>query len=490
MKVIDAANLAKRNMATNGAGQLSTRPGLRVLLDAGASKFYGGFTVRDGLVGEVQHVIIAGADAPPYDLELRVYSESFALLATVALNTNVIPRTVTSGMVLRELMIGSPDFPTLWGIAGGTYRIATKVEQDPVVLTALEVPDGILTQWVNRIVIASGTSLYFSDPVAITGGSPRTFVAQNQNARPGAIFGLHIGAGGMLVCCTDQGTFGLDSSAAAVGIVGSNATDWRLLSHHETSSYGSTCAVNGRIYGLTKRGYRLIDVENAEEIDLDDPYMTRFLGTRISLDDYRTCRMYAGAEGPIIACDPMLALWVSEAEGGTSSWWTSPNATADLDFRVFGVLREVDGSDLLLCASGVCAMGGNFDGEVLISSAFASQPQGILHGTLASVPHMNETVRAVHASAANATVSAAIRGDGQTSAAYEDNVNGPVIGTSTWGGSWRHMTAPTVAHRLDFDVNSNDLAVEVGFSGADNRVQPRISVEDSKQGKDRPQDRG
>jgi hypothetical protein len=52
------------------------------------------------------------------------------------------------------------------------------------------------------------------------------------------------------------------------------------------------------------------------------------------------------------------------------------------------------------------------------------------------------------------------------------------------------MTAPTVAHRLDFDVNSNDLAVEVGFSGADNRVQPRISVEDSKQGKERPQDRG
>ena len=55
------------------------------------------------------------------------------------------------------------------------------------------------------IVIADGASLYISDPVAITGGSPRTFVAQNQNQRPGLIVGVHEGANGQLVVVTSAG---------------------------------------------------------------------------------------------------------------------------------------------------------------------------------------------------------------------------------------------------------------------------------------------
>lgn len=490
MKVIDARTLAKRNMATNGAGQLSTRPGMRRLLNASTSRFYGGFTNRDGTTGDVQHIIIAGESSAPVGLELRVYDENFALQATVSLLSNAIPRAVTVGMVLRQVMIGSPEFPTLWGIQSGTYRIATKVENEESGLSAIEVPDGILTQWLNRIVVANGTALYFSDAVAVTGGSPRTFYAQNQNNRPGAIFGLHVSGGGMLMACTDQGVYGLDPAAAAVGIIGSNGADWRKLSDHETTAYSTTCTANGRLYGLTKRGYRLIDTEDGAEVDLDDPMMTRAIGTRVSLDDYRACRIYGGAEGPIISCDSIPAVYVTEQPGGVDCWWTATTTAADMDLRVFGLLRDVDGSDLLLTAGGVYAMGGNFDGTTALTGGFAAQPVGGMFGTLPSRPDENETIRKVHVSVANTGARAALRGDLQTSAIYVDNVYGPVIGTSSWGGAWRHMTAPTVAHRLDFDVNSNDLAVEVGLDGCDNRIQPVVVLDDGVQGKNRPQDRG
>jgi hypothetical protein len=484
VRVLDALSLAKRNLATNSAGQAAVRPGLRKLATPTA-KFYGGFTVHDAQVGAHWHVLCAGAATAPYGLSVELRDEDFTLITSTDLQANAIPRAFGGATVLRHQMIGGPDIPTQWSLIGGKPRVAVK--EPDAVLSSLEVPDGIVISWSSRVVVAVGSNIYVSVPIGITGGNPRTFLAANQIGQRGSVFGLHIGAGGMLVICTDQGVFGLDSGAAAVGVINPGSADFRLLSHHRTVRYQTTCAINGRVYGLTKNGYRLIDVEGAPEVDLDDPMMTRALEKRISLPDYRECRMYAGEGGPIISADSVNALWVTEEDGGISSWWT---AGSDIDLRCFGVLRDVDGSDLLVLASGIYAMTGNFDGVQGLTSGYATQPTGFFHGTLPSAPHENETVRAIHLSCAQGTPKAAVRGDSQTGTAYIDSIYGATIGTSVWGGSWRWITAPTVAHRLDFDVNSNDVAIEAGVTGCDNRIQPVLSVEDSKQGKNRPQDRG
>lgn len=484
---VDARSLAKRNLCSNGSGQLQVRPGLRRLKTFSNKWIAGGFTIKDSRASETTHYVVLTNDAPPFGVSLVILDENLVEQATITINSNTRPRFVSSGQVLQQLMIGIDGAPSMWGVIGSTCRIATKVDSVDPTLTALEVPDGLLLSWVNRVVIFQGTSMFVSDPVAVTGGSPRTFTADNQSITRGNTFGAHVGAGGMLVVCTDKGVFGLDSSAAAIGTV---IPDWRLLSHHQTFNFQTTCAVDGRIYGLTKRGYKLIDTENAPEITLDDPMMTRALGTRISIDDYRSCRMYPGEDGPIIFSPTAGALYVDEGDTGVSSWWTTTTNASDIVFDVVGVLKDVDGADLLLTKSGIFAMDGNFDGLQALSSAFASQPTGFMHGTLPTSPADNHTVRHVHVAAAQGTVSAAVRGDLQSSTAYVDSVNGPVIGTSSWGGSWRHMTAPVVAHRLDFNVNANDLAIEAGVAGCNNRLGSVIALGENEQGRKRPQDRG
>lgn len=484
-RVIDARTLAKRNIATNSAAQTAVRPGLRRLKTASSLTYEGGFSVNDAQTGALYHYLVTATTSAPYSLTVIILDEHLTQLDSTTIEANAQPRVVSHGRILSHIVMGGPDLPTQWCLVGNGVRVAEKADHET--LSTIEMPQGLFASWMNRIVQADGSTLRFSVPVAITGGSPRTFLGANQVGMRGGIFGLHTGAGGMLVICTDVGVYGLDPSAAAVAIVNSSSADIRLLSHHRTTTFQSTCEVNGRVYGLTKNGFRLIDVESAPEIDLDDPLITRAFEKRISLGDYREARMFPGEGGPIIGADSIPALWVTEEQGGISSWWT---AASDVSMKLRGVLRDVDGTDLLVMTDGIYVADGNFDGTQALTSGFATQPTGFFHGEVPTGPHENETVKHVYVSAADGDAKAALRGDSQTSTSYRDSIYGAVEGSSSWGGSWRYVTTPTVAHRLDFDVNSNDLAVEAGVTGCGNRIQPVVTLEMARTGKNRPQDRG
>lgn len=313
---------SKLNVYPLQSGELAARPGLRRVQDPDTGrKFVGGFSVLNPYTSEVWHYLFDVISATTTSLRLRIVDEDFVTWQEFLLGVNVDPRVITHAVVEGELVITSPDFDTLWGLVGSGITYAKKVASDNPATTAIDVPRGICTSWCNRVVIANGASLFISDPVSATGGSTRTYVGQNQNQRPAPVFGLHEGAGGQLIVLTSRGVYGLDASAAAVGIVGSNGTDWRLLNHHETYTYQSSAVIRGRCFALSKAGYLLVDIENDKEEALDDLMMPRAYGPRIASNDYRAARMLAGDEGPYVAYGDALS--AHALADGIRSWWTT-----------------------------------------------------------------------------------------------------------------------------------------------------------------------
>lgn len=477
-ETVDAAKWAKRNLWKLPSGELCVRPGLRRIFAVPSQRvLVGGFSVDNVFTGETWHYVFDVADTPPRALRVQILTEDFEVWQTLSLNVDMIPRVVTYGVVEGQVLVGGPDFPTLWGVIGGPLRLATKVESDNPATTALDVPRGLVSTFCNRFVIADGPSLFFSDPIAATGGDGRTFVAENQNQRPAAIYGVHEGAGGMLVVVTGAGSFGLDSSAAAVGVIGSNGTDWRLLNHHAACSYVSSCVVRGRVFALSEDGWLPVDEEGIEEVNLTDPFQSRAIGKRFSLEDYRDCRMYGDDDGPIVASDALNAAHMASLSHKIGSWWTSGYAPAD--FTVRGLLREPGGGAAIICGNGVFRAAGSFDGDVALSSATApSVVVGSLSGVIPSSPMANRLVRCVSMSAeAIGTAYTAVRGDLE-SASLDADPDGITIGTDAWGTTSKRWTAtPFSTGSMNYGGNATrDVGIEVGAEGPLTRISTLVDV--------------
>ena len=174
---IDLRPFSKRNIWPTASGDLAVRPGLRQILTAtallgSARNIVGGFSVPNSYTGEVWHYIFHSSPTGPADLQLRIVDENGTAWQDFSLSSDIVPRVITHAVVEGEIIIASPDFPTLWGLVGSSVTWATKVASDNPSTTAINVPQGICTAWNNRVVIADGRSLFFSDPVAATGGKP------------------------------------------------------------------------------------------------------------------------------------------------------------------------------------------------------------------------------------------------------------------------------------------------------------------------------
>ena len=480
---------SKLNIYPLQSGEFAARPGLRRLHtpDVGR-KFVGGFSVMNPYTSETWHYVFDIVSATTTALRLNILDEDFVVWQQFNVNADVDPRVITHAVVEGELIIASPDFDTLWGLVGSGVIFAKKVASDNLATTAIDIPRGICTPWCNRVVIANGASLFISDPVSATGGSIRTFVGQSQNQRPAPVFGIHEGAGGQLVVLTSRGVYGLDASASAVGIVGSSGTDWRMLNHHETFTYQSSAVVRGRCYALSRAGYLLVDVENDREESLDDVMAPRAYGPRISSGDYRTARMFAGDEGPFVAYEDALSAHALADQ--LRSWWT---CAVDTSFRMRGTLRTADGVEMLLTEDGVYLPGGNVDGGQLLSSEAATQPKAVMSGIVQMDPAANPTVREVTYGAAvggAGSIYAAVRGDAQSATPPADT-RSLIIETSSWGATGViYQPTPVTSRRLQFDLNGDDVSIEVAADYPETRLHVGTAVEFSRSAPQRPNDRG
>lgn len=485
---VDVSRWTLRNVWRRGRG-LCVRPGIRRILDANEiandtdadspRSLVGGFTEQNPRTGEIWHYLFhvsASSSAPLWtgtDLRLSVFEEDLTLFSELSIGNVGVPRGISRVVVEGQILICSPDFPTMWGLVGSALRIA---EAQPSIsgFSVLDVPRGIACRWGNRPVIASGASLFVGDPVSATGGDLRTFIAANQNNRPGIVYGLHEAAGGMLVVATSAGVWGIDSSAAAVGVVGSNGADWRAINHHHTVDFDGSCAVRGRVYALTRRGYALVDVEDGREWEIGDPDISRALADGIDADDFRTARLYGGDEGPIVALDPEDAAHFSDTDAGITSWWTSDVARIE----VRGTLRDVDGAQILILPSGLFRVGGNVDDTAPSANNDPVSPVAVLSGELEQPTSIRRVVRRVDFAAAiggSTEFSCSVRGQAARSVVGAADPDGLTEGSSSWGDE-RFTSTPIASARFDFD-DDVEPSIEIGIQGGGARISHVISVE-------------
>ncbi len=482
---VDVSSWSKVNMWRHSSGELCVRPGLRTMgLPETGRKLVGGFSVVNSYTPEIWHYAfdVDEDDDANRDLTLRIYDETFQIFQTFALGVNVVPRVITSAVVEGQILITSPDFPSIFGIVGSGVTLAQTVDSDNPATTAIAVPRGICTRWCNRVVIADGRSIYISDPVSSTGGDVRTFVAANQNQRPGVVYGIHEGAGDSLVAVTSDGVYTLGADAAAVGIVGTNGTGWRLVNHHRASSYASSCAVRGRVYALTKDGYAPVDTDTNEEVRLSEPLMPRAVFARISLEDHRDAKMHATDEGPLVSSIAAAAIHRTDVVSGLQSWWRYANDGND--FEVVGVLHDLDGTQMFMSPlGGALVLSGDVDGVAAIS-ALTTLATGSIFGVIPPDPTANRLVLHVDAAAAvggtASVLGCSIRGS-RKSGALEADGNGYVIGTSTWTQSGKRLTtAPISSARFDFGpahcTRTDDVGIEIEAKGNGARTAQKIAV--------------
>lgn len=450
---LDAMKLGKVNIWRLSSGELCTRPGLRRRYTPEAGRdLVASFSIFNAGTGEVWHYVFDVAQEGMRDLRLLILDELFQTFQEFQFRLNVIPRGVSVSLIMDQIMIGSADFSTLWGLVGS--GVAYAVKQDSVSgIETIDVPRGIITAWQNRPVSCLGSSMFIGDPTTISGGDMRAFIPDNFNQRPGQIYGVHESASGMLIACTSAGVYGLDSSAAASGVVGADGADWRLLSHHAAFSYDSSALVRGRLYMLSKEGIITADVEDGEETLLNEKAVPRAFGPRIAAPDFRAARIYSGDEGPMVALPSQNALWMSDRRGGISSWW---RCGIESTFDVVGYLRDIDGTQMLTTSRGVFSVDGDFDGEEALASPADEQPIGVLFGQVPALMDNNMIehvrVRAAVGGAGGGNVYAAVRGRSASETPPVDP-DGVTVGSSSWGTN-RLLSTPLASVQFRFGERS------------------------------------
>jgi hypothetical protein len=487
---VDARTWSKANLWRHPSGELCVRPGLRrIYTPESGRKLVGGFSVPNSYTQEVWHYVFDVATTGALSLKLRVLDETFQTVQVLATNVDVIPRVITHAVVEGMGLICSPDLPTLFFVVGSGTIFADAVDSDVSTSSVLPVPRGICTAWCNRVVVCDGRSMFVSDPVAATGGDVRTFVGLNQQQRPGVIYGVHEARDGDLVVVTSAGVYALAADATAEPVVG--GAIWRLVNHNIAASFASSCVVRGRVYGLTRDGWALIDTETTAETALAEPLMPRAVFGRVSLEDFRSARLYATDEGPLVAHDGLNAVHRTDVGSGIASWWRSSFA-AD-NFRVRGTLRELDGTERLLCENGIFAICGDFDGEIALTTEVAAV-KGLLFAPIPPDPDEPRLVRHVDVAAAvggtTSNLGVSLRGS-RKAAALEPDSNGYTVGVSTWTQAGRRLTTtPLSSMRVDFGAaaveRTDDVAIEVEATGCLNRISDKLAVDFAKSASGRP----
>lgn len=492
---VECAAMAKRDVWTSSDWRLCVRPGMRqIYTPPSGTHIVAAWSVRNDFADEVLHYVVVSDGVGT--LRFLILDENFATFQDFRLSVDVEPRIVTHVVVEGQILICSPDFPTLWGLVGSGLVVATKVASANTTTTAIDVPRGIACRFCNRAAVANGRVLYFTDPVAPTGGDLRTFVVENTNGRDGVIYGIHEGAGGSLVCVTSQGTHALSTDAAAVQIVGSNGTPWQILSHHSAYAYRATAAYRGRVWALSRRGIVQCDVEEGDEVYLSDPVMPRAFGARAHEDDYRACRMSETDDGPAVVSDNLQLFARYDVERELVSWWTNADINnSNVRGDVVGTLHDVDGTEIFACTNGAYRVVGDFDGASDLASPY-DPVSGVLAARVETQPAENATVRHIDAAAqcdGQNRIDVALRGKAAGGVPLVDP-NGLIVGTSTWGATATWQPTPIVGMQGQFGEDdaqaSRDVCIEVRAQGYGARFADSVTVATSDSAPARPQNVG
>lgn len=459
-----------RNAWPLNTGEIATREALVTLGFLTNTTLLNCFTIRNQRTNVIWHITLD-------DTKISVLDENFTILQVITHGVGLPKGKVPfdCAIVEDELIITSPFLPTYWGIIGSGLILATKVASVNPNTTALNVPKGLCVGWSGRVVISDGQSMYFSDALA-----PRTFVAENTIDPPGGIiYGLHVNDGGALIIVTSTGVYALPEDAAASGqiVLGifSKLTDYGAI------DYQTSAISHGRVYGLTKKGYRLIDDKGSSETLLDEDVMSRSGIPRISFEDYRAGKLFGSELGPIVSISGYIHMHDLATE--TKSWW------AGFDSSV-GNTRRLDLQGLLYDNSGEMFFPTAYDGYALAlygnrDDLYGANEQtvGVVAGRIMTPPEASPVIRDVEFSTdSEETIEVFIN---NTSKTLTPSFSAPIIGTTVWGGAV-YKEVPLKSRRVSFAIRGDEVVMELKTLEYPSRLPPIVDVQFRGPGKKRP----
>lgn len=467
-----------RNVWPLPSGELAVRPTLLNIADSFATlnkKYLSGFSVKNPRTDETWHYGLAVLD--PSVLVLYTFPEwwdwensnipiQYKGITTSLTNWSDLSKFGLSFAIVEdEMLICSPYFDTLWGLVGNGLRPVEKVASVNPNTTAINVPRGLCVSWAGRAVIATPEALYFSDALA-----PRTFVAENiVNPPGGSIYGLHVNAGGALIVCTSTGVYALPEDAAASGqvVVGifSKLTDF------ETIGYDSTCSHKGRVYGLTKRGYRLIDEQGSNETELDEMAIGHYDEPRIHFDDYRLGRIFSAADSLVVSIAEYINL--TDVGAKVRSWWYGFSGEVS-SFALRGVLFEDSGEPIFLFYDGPAWLCGNRGATV----------KGSITGNLQLAPNNSPVLRHIEfMSDSYTTYTVHVNNTSKTKAGF---ANAPIVGTDTWTGGTKYREAAKRSRQTDWAIRGDDINLNIDVLHYPHKIPLSVDLTFKGPGKKRP----
>ena len=478
---VNTQNWDKRNVWPLPSGELVVRQTLVNVADAfatSAKKYLGGFSVKNPRTEEVWHYCLTLEIGLTTDLYLRIFPEWFdwenssSSIEAILLNST----TYSSGLeglkfgfsyalVEDEIIITSPFFGTYWGIVGGGLILAAKQASGNPNTTAIEIPRGISCSWAGRSVIATSDALHFSDAL-----KPRTYVAENiVNPPGGSIYGLHVNSGGALIICTTSGVYAFPEDAAASGqvIVGI----FSKLTDYETVSYDSTVSHKGRVYGLTRKGYRLIDDSGSDEYELDEKAYAHFDEPRIHFDDYRNGRIFSMPDAIVVSVAEYLHLTDMNTRLGTW-WYRFSGEPAKFDLR--GTLLEGNGEAVFLFYDAPAWECGNKGATI----------KGSITGNIQLGPENSPVLRHLDfMSDSYATYTIHVNNTSKTKAGF---ANAPIVGTDTWTGGTKYREAAKRSRQTDWAIRGDDININIDVSHYPHKIPNTVDLVFKGPGKKRP----
>ena len=491
MTQVNTSNWDLRNMWVNPSGELTTRPGADLLRDVNVDPSIprGGFSVKSQYTDTVQHYVFLGYDG---NLELHILDENLNNVRKKQIITLGIDRPigpVSYAAINGEMIVSGPDIPTLWGYTGSGLVLAEKQDTVDVSLETLSVPNGLCVAWASHFAVAVGDQILVSDGLA-----PRTYTAGGIIYLAGLVYGLHVSSNGDLVAVTTNGVFALSAQAVVQGGGVSGAV--QQLSSYQAVGYNKSVMTPNGLYGLTERGYRRIDVEEAQEVSISDKSYVRSLTDMISFPDYRVGKMWETNTGFAVTIGNMDEDDDDKYSGGICmvdlyknirSWWTVEGIG-----RVRGMMKEREGDDLFLMSrhstmqtySSVWRFHTDKDYNHTVSDYY----EGSMSGLVNAPSEMWPVVRAIFIGADNGghLVKVAVRGEyikknGSLQEIVTSSGDGVVVGEvgndkDDWSpslpatGAKRLKTAELEANRFQFSKRTNDASIEFAVSGGKIRV--------------------
>ena len=426
------------------SNQTTSRWGLRTIHDVpNDNEYIAGFSIFDGYVGTVFHYMFM-YDTVNDQTVLRILDDNFSTSSDDPIGlltlTSGRARVVSYALVNDRVLICSPDFPPVTHPLGCVTSpvFATREESANPNTTAMDIPIGLVCEWQGRAVIASGNSIFFSDPLA-----PLTYVAANQVVRTGAIFGIHQATDGALIVCQDDGVWALPASAAEVGQIPVGIFEKRSTAR--VFDFGNTAKAQGRIWALTPQGVTVVDGEGGEIPFADSDYPRKYTPTYRS-QDWRQGLLMGSEQLLLFAHPTEQAAFVVNVFSGLLSWWSSER------FRPVGILYETGGSILILCAHGAMRYTGNVDDDTadVVSSIVGTfdfageQIVGVTRYVFVRVDN-------------GGTLQGSVYGQGDDTTIPQDN---PVADVDDWGAYvWADNSPKTL--RLDFDQRVSAPWIEI-----------------------------